>query len=144
MAVLTAVSRCGSFLLCRQAKIGGARADVELSAPVVVACNSHSSNIVDVLSDYWTRPGPSSTTHATPSQTLLTTSRCTSSLLRTSLHNTTGLFTKSKADVSEFTTSLDAEKADLVEAEKRLSASVESQAASKTVASKWLPSTRLP
>ena len=25
--------------------------DVELSAPVVVACNSHSSNIVDVLSD---------------------------------------------------------------------------------------------
>ena len=45
--------------------------------------------------------------------------------------------------MSEFTTSLDAEKADLVEAEKRLSASVESQAASKTVASKWLPSTRL-
>ena len=31
---------------------------------------------------------------------------------------------KAKADVSEFTTSLDAEKADLVEAEKSLSASV--------------------
>ena len=27
VAVLTAVSRCGSFLLCRQAKIGGARAE---------------------------------------------------------------------------------------------------------------------
>ena len=40
--------------------------------------------------------------------------------------------------MSEFTTSLDAEKADFVEAEKRLSAS------GKTVASKWLPSTRLP
>ena len=47
------------------------------------------------------------------------------------MHNSTGLFTKAKADVAEFTTSLDAEKADLVEAVKSLSASVESQAASK-------------
>ena len=80
---------------------------------------------------YWTRPRPSSTTLATPIQTLLTISRCSSILLRTRLHNSTELFTKAKADVAEFTTSLDAEKADLVEAEKNLSASVESQVASE-------------
>ena len=105
---------------------------------------SHSSNIVDVLSDLLdkaqtelgdTRHAESNAAH---------NSRCSSSLLRTSLHNSTRLFTRAKADEAEFTTSLDAEKADLVEAEKSLSASVESQAASKAVASKWLPSTRLP
>ena len=42
----------------------------------VVACKSHSSNIVDVLIVLLTRPRPSSTTLATPSQTLLTASRC--------------------------------------------------------------------
>ena len=93
--------------------------------------SSHSSNIVDVLSDYWTRPRPSSTTLATPSQTLLSISRCSIGLQRTRLHNSTELFTKAKADVTEFTTSWDAEKTDLVEAEKNLSASVASQAASK-------------
>ena len=56
----------------------------------VVACKSHSSNIVDVLIVLLTRPRPSSTTLATPSQTLLTASRCSSSLLRTGLHNSTG------------------------------------------------------
>ena len=80
---------------------------------------------------YWTRPRPSSTTLATPSQTLLTIYRCCNGLLRTRLHNSTELFTKAKADVTEFTTSWDAEKTDLVEAEKNLSASVASQAASK-------------
>ena len=49
----------------------------------VVACKSHSCNIVDVLIVLLTRPRPSSTTLATPSQTLLTASRCSSSLLRT-------------------------------------------------------------
>ena len=43
---------------------------------------------------YWTRPRPSSTTLAMPSQSLLRISRCTSSLLRTSLHNSTGLSRK--------------------------------------------------
>ena len=56
----------------------------------VVACKSHSSNIVDVLIVLLTRPRPSSTTLATPSQTLLTASRCSSSLLRTGLRNSTG------------------------------------------------------
>ena len=42
------------------------------------------------------RPRTSSTTIATPSQTLLTISRCSSSLLRISLHNTTGAFHESE------------------------------------------------
>ena len=40
------------------------------------------------------RPRPSSATLATLSRTLLTTSRCSNSLLRTSLHNPTRIWTK--------------------------------------------------
>ena len=85
---------------------------------------SHSSNIVDVLSGLLdkaqtefddTRHAESNAAH-------------NFSMLQQSLE----ALKKAKADVAEFTTSWDAEKADLVEAEKSLSASVESQAASKS------------
>ena len=109
-----------------------------------VAIYSHSSNIVDVLSDLLDK-----------AQTELDDTRHTESnaahsfsLLQQSLEDQlvqlNRALKKAKADVAEFTTSLDAQKADLVEVEKSLSASVASEAASKTVASKWPPSTRLP
>ena len=66
--------------------------DEELFARVVVACKSRSSNIVVVLSDSLDKAQTKiATTPATPSRTLLTASRCSSSLLRTSLHNSMGL-----------------------------------------------------
>ena len=99
VAVLTAAVDAAAFSSVDEQKLvslvhsrpSGNNDDDELSALVVVACKSHSSNIVDVLSDCWTRLRPRSTTLATPSQTLLTLSRCSSSLLRISLHNSTGL-----------------------------------------------------
>ena len=92
VAVLTAVVDAAAFssvdkqklVALVQSRPSGNNDDDELSAPVVVACKSHSSNIVDVLSDLLDKA------QTEPSQTLLTISRCTSSLLRTSLHNSTG------------------------------------------------------
>ena len=106
--------------------------DDELSAPVVVACKSHSSNKVDVLSDFVdkaqtkfvdTRHAESNAAHNFSMLQLF---------LEDQLAQLNRALKKAKADVAEFTASLDAEKADLVEAEKSLSASVASQAASKS------------
>ena len=70
--------------------------DVELSAPVVLAFTATVPTLWMCSVICWTRPRPSSTTLATPSRTLLTTSRCSSSLLRTSLHNSSGPFHESE------------------------------------------------
>ena len=75
----------------------------------------------------WTRPRPSSTTLATTSRTLLNFS-----MLQQSLEDLLAQLNKAKADMAESTTSLDAEKADLVEVEKSLSVSVASQVLSKS------------
>ena len=74
----------------------------------VVACKSYSSNIVDVLIVLLTRPRPSSTTLATPSQN----AAHSFSLLQQSPEDRLAQLNR-----AEFTTSLDAEKADLVEVE---------------------------
>ena len=106
--------------------------DDEVSAPLVVACKSHTSNIVDVLSDFVdkaqtkfddTRHAESNVAHNFSMLQLF---------LEDQLAQLNRALKKAKADVAEFTTSLDAEKADLVEAEKSLSASVASQASGKS------------
>ena len=104
---------------------------------------THSSNIVDVLCGLLDK----AQTELDDTRHVESSAAHNFSILQQSLEDQFAELNralKSKADVAEFTTSLDDEKADLVAAEKSLSASVESQAASKSSASKWLPSTRFP
>ena len=105
--------------------------DDELSAPVVVACKSHSSSIVDLLSDLLDKAQTEfdDTRHAESN------AGHNFSMLQQSLEDQFAqlnrALTKAKADVAEFTALLMLRKTDLLEAGKNLSASVASQAASR-------------
>ena len=118
--------------------------DDELFDPVVVACKSHSSNIVNVLSDFLVK----AQTELDDTRHAESNAAHNFSMLQQSLEDQFAQLNralkKAKADVAEFTTSLDVEKTDLVEAEKSLTASVSRKLPAKVVVSKWPPSTRLP
>ena len=79
---------------------------------------SHSSDFVDVLNDCWTRPNLYWTSRVTRSQNAVHNFARLKYSLEDHLTQDNKAFTKAMADNSEFASSLEAERADLVEAEK--------------------------
>jgi len=110
--------------------------DDELSAPEAAAYKSHSSNIVDVLNDLL----DTAQTELDDTRHAESTAAHNFAMLKQSLEDQLAqnkkALAKAKTDKAEFTTSLEAGKADLAEAEKSLAALVESQAVSKSSCTK--------
>ena len=97
-----------------QSRLSSNDDDNELPAPVVGACKSHSSNIVDVLSGLLDKVHTQfdDTRHAESNAAnnfSMFQQSLEDQLAQDNKANSTGLFTRAKADVAEFTTSLDAE-----------------------------------
>ena len=133
-AVLTAVVDAAAFPSAEKQKLEARvqsrqASDDEgsrLSAPVAVACASHSSDSMDVLDELVDKPQIQldEWRHAQPSAAHSFVSPCSGSLSRTSHRKDNNLLSKVKAESSRCVSSLRTEQADLAETQKSLAAVV--------------------